>query len=172
MLFKELAKKRCSVRNYKDMPVEKEIIIDVLESARIAPSAVNFQPWHFIVLTDKNMIERICESYSRDWLKKAPVIIVACGDHSKSWKRKDGKDHCDVDIAIAVEHITLAASDIGLGTCWVCAFDADKCSKLLELPDEVEPVALIPMGYPADENPQEKKRKSIEEVVSWEGYKR
>ncbi|HHW48744.1 MAG TPA: nitroreductase [Clostridiaceae bacterium] len=168
MSFLEIARKRYSVRDFKDIPVEKEKILQVLEAARIAPSAVNYQPWHFIVITDETMKNKVAEAYARDWFKKAPVIIVACGDHSKSWKRKDGKDHCDIDVAIAVDHITLAAADLGLGTCWVCAFDADKCHETLGLPDNLEVVALIPMGYPAsDRGVKEKNRKSIEDIVTW-----
>ena len=87
-----------------------------------------------------------------------------------SWIRKDGKDHCDIDVAIAVDHMTLAATDLGLGTCWVCAFDAKKCHKVLELPENLEVIALLPMGYPMEESEPEKKRKSIKDMVSWERY--
>ncbi|NLM96653.1 MAG: nitroreductase [Halanaerobiaceae bacterium] len=170
MSFLELVKKRYSVRDYKDMAVEREKILQVLEAARYAPSACNIQPWHFIVLTDGEIKNRIAETYSRDWLRKAPVIIVACGDHSISWKRNDGKDHCDIDLGIVVEHMALAAADIGLGTCWICAFDAKKCHEILELPDNLEVVALLPLGYPVDKEIAEKKRKSIEEIVSWNHY--
>ena len=154
------------------MPVEKEKILQVIEAARIAPSAVNFQPWHFIVVTSEEMKSKIAETYSRDWFRKAPAIIVVCGDHSSSWKRNDGKDHCDIDVAIAVEHMTLAAADMGLGTCWVCAFDAAKCHQVLDLPENLEVIALLPIGYPADDEVPQKKRKSINEIVSWERYEK
>jgi nitroreductase len=170
MLFMDIVKKRYAVRNYKDMPVEKEKIVQMLEAARNAPSAVNYQPWHFIVITDENIKSKIAETYPREWFKKAPVIIVACGEHSKSWKRKDGKDHCDIDVAIAVDHMTLAATDMGLGTCWVCAFDAQKCHEILQLPEDLEVIALLPLGYPTDEMKPTKKRKSIDEIISWERY--
>jgi len=172
MSFIDLAKKRYSVRNYKNLPVEKEKILQVIEAARIAPSAVNFQPWHFIVVTSEEMKSKIAETYSRDWFRKAPAIIVVCGDHSSSWKRNDGKDHCDIDVAIAVEHMTLAAADMGLGTCWVCAFDAAKCHQVLDLPENLEVIALLPIGYPADDEVPQKKRKSINEIVSWERYEK
>jgi len=167
----DLVKKRYSVRNYKDTPVEKEKILQILETVRFAPSATNAQPWHFIVVTDEKLKDEIAEAYPREWFKKAPVVIVACGDHSKSWKRRDGKDHCDVDIAIAVDHLTLAATELGLGTCWVCAFDSEKCSKVLNLPKHLEPIVLIPLGYPAEAEQKEKRRKALEEIVSWDGYK-
>ncbi|HHV60651.1 MAG TPA: nitroreductase [Clostridiaceae bacterium] len=170
MSFIDLARKRYSVRNYKDKPVEKEKILQVIEAARYSPSAVNYQPRHFIVVTTEEMKNRISETYPRDWFRKAPAIIVVCGDHSTSWKRKDGKDHCDIDAAIAIDHLTLAAADIGLGTCWVCAFDAAKCHQVLGLPDHLEVVALLPIGYTADDEIPQKKRKSLDEIVSWEGY--
>jgi nitroreductase len=173
MALIDLAKKRYSVREYRDIPVEKEKILQVLEVGRIAPSAVNYQPWHFIVVTDESVKSKIAEAYPRDWFKRAPVVVAVCGDHSRSWKRKDGKDHCDIDIAIAVDHMTLAAVDIGLGTCWVCAFDAEKCHKALDLPDNMEVIVLMAMGYPATGNKEpEKKRKNIDDVVSWERYER
>ncbi|NLW08854.1 MAG: nitroreductase [Firmicutes bacterium] len=168
MSFLELAKKRYSVRNYKDRPVEKEKILQVLEAARNAPSACNYQPWHFIVIADDEEIKnKVAETYPRNWFRKAPVVIAACGDHSLSWKRADGKDHCDVDLAIAIEHMALAAADLGLGTCWVCAFDAERCHKILELPENLEVIALLPLGYPDDEKIPDKKRKSLEEIVTW-----
>lgn len=170
MAFMNIARKRYSVRKYKELDVEKEKILQVLEAGRVAPSAVNYQPWHFIILTEKNIISKVAETYPAKWLPKAPVIIVACGDHSQSWKRKDGKDHCDIDVALAIDHMTLAATDLGLGTCWICAFDAKRCHELLGLPDHLEVIALLSMGYSVDEGEQEKKRKEIEEIVSWEGY--
>lgn len=172
MSFIELAKKRYSVREYKDMPVEKEKILEVIEAARFSPSAVNFQPRHFIVVTTEELKSRIAEAYPRDWFKKVPAVIVVCGDHLSSWKRKDGKDHCDIDAAIAVDHMTLAAADMGLGTCWVCAFDAGKCHQILGLPENLEVIALMPIGYPADDEVPQKKRKSVNEIVSWEEYRK
>ncbi|HHX17783.1 MAG TPA: nitroreductase [Clostridium sp.] len=171
MSFIELAKKRYSVRSYLDKPVEKEKILQVLEAGRIAPSAVNKQPWNFIVITNEATKSKIANTYPRDWFKTAPAIIVVCGDHSKSWKRSDGKDHCDVDAAIAIDHMTLAAADIGLGTCWVCAFDAAKCHEVLNLPENLEVIALLPIGYPADTAPENKKRLDISEIVTWEEYR-
>lgn len=167
MSFLELTKKRYSVRKYKDQPVEREKLLQVLEAARNTPSACNFQPWHFIVLTDETIKSKVAETYPRDWFKKAPVVIVACGDHSVSWKRADGKDHCDVDLAIAVEHMALAAAELGLGTCWVCAFDAKRCHEILALPDNLEVIALLPLGYPEEERIPDKNRKRLEEIVTW-----
>ena len=170
MSLLDIAKKRYSVRSYMDKEVERDKILQVLEAGRIAPSAVNFQPIHFIVITDNNTKLKVLEAYPRDWIKDAPVIIVACGDHSKSWKRNDGKDHCDIDVAIAIDHMTLAATELELGTCWVCAFNAKLCHEILELPEHLEVIALLPLGYPVGERNTEIIRKNMEEMVSWEKY--
>jgi|WetSurMetagenome_2_1015567.scaffolds.fasta_scaffold301219_2 nitroreductase len=175
MKFLEIAKKRYSCRDYKSNHVEDEKLMLVLEAARVAPSAVNFQPWNFIVMKSPESKAKVCEAYSRDWLKSAPVIIVVCGDHTKAWKRKDGKDHTDIDISIAVDHMTLQATEAGLATCWICAFNAEILKKNLELPDEIEPVVILPLGYPNDssnENRHDKLRKSSDEIIHWEGYKK
>lgn len=165
MNFKDLVKARYSVRKYKDKDVDKKILEGILETMRHAPSAVNFQPVKFIVVTDPKMKEKVAETYPLDWIKSAPVLIVACGDKSQSWVRDDGKDYCDVDVAISVDHLTLAAASEGLGTCWVCAFDKEACVSVLDLSENIEPIALIPMGYPEDLPIREKKRKSLDEIV-------
>ncbi|MCK5822622.1 MAG: nitroreductase family protein [Bacteroidales bacterium] len=173
MAFTELAKKRFSSRKYTDKPVEREIIIKILETVRLAPSAKNLQPWHFVVFTDNQELRKIASCYNNVWLKQAPVIIVACGDHNSSWRRSDGKDHCDIDVAIAVDHLTLAATNFGLSTCWICKFNVMQCSDILMLPDGIEPVALIPLGYPAEEadtNRHQKLRKSFNKIVHWNTF--
>lgn len=170
MSFFDLVQERHSVRKFSERKVEKETLLQILEVARLAPSAVNFQPWHFVVVTDDELKKKISEAYSRDWFKAAPVVIVALGNHETAWKRKDGKDHCDIDLAIAVDHLILAATEAGLGTCWVCAFNASLVHSVLELPENLEPVVLIPLGYPAEEEIPEKKRKSLDQIVSWNGY--
>ncbi len=170
MTFLELAAKRYSLRKFSDQPVEEAKILQLLEAARLAPSAVNYQPCHFIVVTEQELKSRISEGYSQEWFAKAPVVIVACGNHSTSWKRRDGKDHANIDVAIAVDHLTLAAVELGLGTCWVCAFDAKHVHRVLELPDHLEAIALIPLGYPASDQVPLRKRKELTELVSWNGY--
>lgn len=171
MNFIELATKRSSIRNFEHQPVEKEKLMYVLETARIAPSAANFQPWKFIVITEPDILQSLQSTYPREWLVSAPVIIVALGDHRKGWHRKsDGKDFTEIDVAIAIDHLTLAATEQGLGTCWICNFDVQKCGNIFNLPDNIEPIALIPIGYPVKEPKSEKKRESIEQLVSWNKY--
>ena len=170
MDFKNLITRRFSVRKFKNKKIENEKLLQILEAGRMAPSAVNYQPWHFIVVQNPENLKKIHTVYQRDWIKAAPAVILICSDHSVSWKRgKDGKDSADIDVAIAADHMTLQAADLGLGTCWVCNFDAEKCSSLFDLPAETEPVVILPLGYPDMQAP-EKKRKKLEEVVHWEAF--
>lgn len=165
MNFQELVKARYSVRKYDDRPVEAEKLDYIFECVRLAPSAVNVQPWRFRIVTDKETIAALQTCYKRDWLSTAPCIIVACSNHEEAWHRRaDNKDHADIDIAIAVEHLCLAATEQGLGTCWVCNFDSARCRELLQIPESWEPAVLIPIGYPADE-PREKVRKALDEIL-------
>ena len=164
----ELMKQRCSIRLFQDRPIEKDKLLYVLEAARVAPSACNYQAWRMIVVEDKALIRRIAP----DWVpeSKAPAVIVACGDHRHAWRRRDGKGHSDIDVTIAVDHLTLAAAEVGLGTCWICAFDAYQCGAVLELPYQQEPAILVPIGYPAeskDPNRHQTERKPLEQLVSW-----
>lgn len=165
MTFLELAQYRHSVRSFKSEEVEQEKLDYLIDAAQVAPSAVNLQPWSFIIAKSEEAKNDIRACYDREWFKSAPLYIVVCGNHEESWKRPtDGKDHCDIDIAIATEHIALAAEEIGLATCWVCNFDAILCKQLFALPAGEEPAVIIPIGYAADE-PKEKKRKSMSEIV-------
>ena len=170
MKFSQLITQRYSVRKYKEQPVENEKLLQVLEAARLAPTAVNYQPFILLVFQDQEKRGRLIETYQREWIKSAPVIILACADHSQSWKRSsDGKDSADIDVAIAVDHMTLQATELDLGTCWVCNFDAQKCAEIFELPLHIEPLVMLPLGYPAD-NLGNKKRKELDDIVHWEKY--
>jgi nitroreductase len=159
---------------YKSQPVDKAKLNLVLEAARIAPSAANRQPWHFIIVEDPENLEKVSSSYGRDWLKTAPLIIVCCGDHQEAWKRKsDNKDHTDIDLSIAIDHMTLQATESGLATCWICHFDAEMIKDMFKLPRHIEPIALLPLGYPDDKvNPHRhgEKRKAIEHIVHYEKW--
>ncbi len=168
MTFQQLAQKRYSVRSYSDQPVSDEQLNYVLECARIAPSAVNFQPWHFYIARTDEALEKVRQTYPRDWFATAPIVIVGCIRHDQSWHRPtDQKDHGDIDIAIATEHICLAAAEQGLGTCWVCNFDASLCHQLLNLPAEEEAAVLIPIGHLAtDAAPRPTTRKPMEEITT------
>lgn len=172
MEFIDLIKSRKSVRSFQRTKVDVQLMLEILEAGRLAPSACNYQPWRFIVVNEPLVLRQIRESYPRDWFATAPQVIVICGDYNESWKRPfDGKDHCDIDISIATDHITLMAASKGLGTCWVCNFNPEKVSEALQLPSNLVPLVLIPIGYPTEAiKPDDKKRKSMDEVVLYNGY--
>lgn len=164
----DIAERRYSCRSYLPQVPARDTLLAVLDVARLAPSACNRQPWTFVVITDPAILAGVCGCYGRDWLRTAPAVIVAVGHHDLAWHRADGKDHTDVDLAIAVEHICLAATTLGLATCWICNFDAPRLAALMELPQECEPVAIVPIGYPADADVPEKKRKELTDIVRWQ----
>ena len=166
MKFLELAKTRYSVRAYKATPIEDNSLQEVLEAARIAPTAANRQPFQLIVVSTSGKEEELLRIYNKPWFVQAPIVICACSIRSESWVRQNGKCYCDVDIAIAMDHLILAATDLGLGTCWVGAFNPEEARKVLKLPDELEPIVFTPLGYPND-TPRKKIRRSIEEIVSY-----
>jgi nitroreductase len=117
----------------------------------------------FRVVKDEAEKAKLRECYNRDWFNSAPMYIICSILHDEEWVRKDGKHHGDIDIAIAVEHLCLAATEQGLATCWVCNFNAEKCKEFFTFADNEEPAVLIPIGYAADER-NEKIRKAIEEI--------
>lgn len=173
MSFNDLVNARYSCRNYnRNKVVERVLLVKIIEMARLAPSACNRQPWTFIIVDDQceaSCRKCVIDSYNRPWAETAPAFIIACGDHSQAWVRPaDSKDHTDVDLSIAIEHICLAATDAGLGTCWVCNFDAEILSQGLNIPQNYEPIAIIPIGYPADDTTiPTKNRKEIEDIIKW-----
>ena len=160
MKFEEVLEKRRSIRKYKDTPVPKEKILKILEAARIAPSASHRQPWHFIVVENKETIKKLAK---QPWAE-APVMIVGLADQAAS------PNWCSNDLGIAFEHIVLAATNLGLGTCWMGQTGREEMiKKLLDIPDNFKVVAVIPIGVP-DETPAPKERKSLDAIVSWEKY--
>ncbi len=159
----ELVKQRYSCRNYQEKCVEQEKLDYIMECVRLAPSAVNKQPWMFHIIRDEADKVKLQGCYNREWFTSAPMYIICSILHDEEWVRSDGKHHGTIDIAIATEHLCLAATEQGLATCWVCNFDAERCKKVFNLPDNEEPAVFIPIGYAADE-PKEKKRKDINQI--------
>ena len=159
-----MVKNRYSCRSYQPKDVEQDKLDYIMECVRLAPSAVNKQPWKFRIVSSAEDRKKLCQCYDREWFATAPVIVIASILHDEEWVRFDGKHHGDIDIAIAVEHLCLAATEKSLGTCWVCNFDAELCRKEFALEANEEAAVLIPIGYPADE-PKEKKRKPIEKIT-------
>ncbi len=170
MEFSEIIKKRYSVRAYKARPVEDDKLGQVLEATRLAPTAANRQPFRLIVIRTAGRETELRRIYDRDWFTQAPLVICACAIPGQAWVRyKDNKNYSDVDVAIVVDHLTLAAADLRLGTCWVASFDMQAAREILRLPDEAEPVAFTPLGYPADQ-PGPKERKALSELVRYERW--
>jgi len=164
MEFFDLIKKRYSVRAYESKPVEDEKLQQILEAANLAPTAANRQPFKIIVIHTSGKKAELKRIYHRDWFGQAPLVIGICTVKSAAWSRMDGKNYADVDAAIAMDHLILAAADLGLGTCWVAAFDPKAAKEVLGLPDDIEPIAFTPLGYPADEW-KPKKRKTLAEII-------
>ena len=170
MEFLDLVKQRYSVRAYKSTPVEDDKLALVLEAARLAPTAANRQPFQLIVAHVKGREAELQTVYARRWFIQAPLVICACAVHNRGWERDaDGVNYTTVDVAIAMDHLILAATSLGLGTCWIAAFDPIATRKVFGLPEGVEPIALTPRGYPADK-PLPKDRKPLTAIVRYERW--
>lgn len=160
---------RYSVRSYKDQPVEEDKLLAVLEAARLAPSGSNRQPWRFVVVRDvQRRQEMMAACKGQKFIGQAPVVIAAVG------LMPDRVMSCDVpgdpvDVAIAIDHMTLAAFELGLGTCWVGAFDQDAVRNVLEIPADHKVIEVLALGYPAADAGA-KDRKSLEDIVCWERW--
>lgn len=164
-MLNELLRKRYSVRAYKSDPVSHELLEQVLEAACLAPTAHNKQPIKFIVIHTENRQEELKRIYQPSYFTEAPILICACVTTTQAWSRKyDNKNYGIVDVSIAMDHLILAATELGLGTCWIAAFDPAAARDVLKLPDDVEPVVFTPLGYPKD-TPKAKTRKSLSDLV-------
>ena len=169
MSFIEIAKMRYSVRKYSDRAVESEKLEKIIEAAHVAPTAANLQPVKLIVVQSEeglNKLGKAANTYD------APIAIIVCADHSKAWIRPfDGKKTTDIDATILTDHMMHEATELGLGTCWVCYFKADIISKEFRLPDNLEPINILAIGYadeiPADSNRHVKERIAVEKLVTY-----
>ena len=172
MNFIDLAKSRFSCRKFDGKQVEQDKIDIILESARVAPTAVNKQPQRILVIDDKTVLEKLkeCTKYTFD----APLCFVICVKSDIAYKRGyDGKNSAEIDGSIVTTHMMLQAQDLGLGTTWVMAFNPEKAKSILNLPDELEPLAILPTGYPASDveiSPLHTKSISIDEMVSYNRF--
>ncbi len=169
MEFSELIAKRYSVRSYQPTPVEDEKLAQILESMRLAPTAANRQPFRIILIHTAGKEEALKSIYARDWFVSAPMVVCVCAMLDEAWVRKDGKCYVDVDVAIAVDHMTLMAANLGLGTCWIANFNLQAAKNFLGTPDSVEPLVFSPLGYPAD-SPKPKERKALGDLVHYERW--
>lgn len=170
MDFIEIAKKRYSVRKYQDKKVEEEKLDKILQAAHVAPTAANLQPIHLIVVQDKEGLVTLRKGVN---FFGAPLAIIVCADHDKAWVRPfDHKQTTDIDAAILTDHMMLQATELGLGSVWICYFKPDIIRKEFNLPDNLEPINVLAIGY-SDEKPQDMERHNnqripISELVSYE----
>lgn len=169
MKFAELAENRFSCRKFENKKIEKEKIDLILKAAQLAPTAVNKQPQKIMIIDDKNILEKLkeCTKYTFD----APLCFAVCVDKEKAYVRGyDGKNSADIDGSIVTTHMMLQASDLGLGTTWVMAFNPIKAKEILALPDNLEVLALLPTGYPAEDvsiSPLHYKSIGIDEMAAY-----
>ena len=168
----EAIKKRYSVRSYQDRVVETEKLDSVLEAARLAPSASNKQEWRFVVVRDKNIRQRLMQAAKdQAFVGQAPVVVACCAK-TDSHVMTCGQQCYPVDVAIAIEHMALKATEEGLGTCWVGAFYEDKVKEILGIPQDIRIVALLALGYPVKLRPSPKDRLRLKEIVMYEGWRK
>jgi len=163
MDFYEVIRNRRSIRGYEPDPVPEAALERIKEAVRLAPSACNRQPWHFLVISDTEMREKIYQCYPSAWVKSAPLIVVACGNPESAWHRLEGNSAVDIDLGIAMEHLVLAATAEGLGTCWICAFDVNKMTETVGVEEPWRALAITPLGYPK-EAPRALQRKEMSEI--------
>jgi nitroreductase len=166
----EAIRLRKSVRDWAMRPVEEAKIEAVLEAARLAPSASNRQEWRFVVVTDGGTRKKLAAAArNQAFVGEAPVVIACCAE-TDGHVMSCGQPCYPIDVAIAMDHMSLAAVELGLGTCWIGAFDEGKVKEILGIPPAVRVVELMPLGYPADPSPKAKSRKPLSELVRWEKW--
>lgn len=173
MDFLELAKRRYSVRSYQPKQVEEEKLKRILEAGRVAPTGANRQPHRLIVVREAAGLEKLKKAAN---LFGAPLAIIVCADHNISWKRNfDGKDVADIDAAIVTDHMMLEATELALGTLWVCHFNPEVLKKEFNLPVNIEPINILGVGYAdgaaASPNRHDRLRLPLEDFVYYESYK-
>jgi len=167
----EAVKTRKSVRSYERREVPDDVLTRILDAARLAPSANNFQEWRFVVVRDAQTRRKIARAACRQtFVGEAPVVLACCAKNSRH-VMTCGQPSYPIDAAIAIDHITLCAAAEGLGTCWIGAFYEDEVKQILDIPPNIRVVALLPLGYPRDPQPVRKLRLSLERIVSYESWK-
>jgi nitroreductase len=162
--FFAVIESRYSVRAYSDRAVPADVLQQVLRAAQLAPTAANRQPFRLLVARTRGREAAFRRLYHREWFSQAPLVLGICTVPAEAWVRRDGKNYADVDATIAMDHLILAAASLGLGTCWVAAFDPAVAREVFDLPEGVDPLAFTPLGYPADTAP-ERVRKPLADLV-------
>ncbi|MEA1940573.1 MAG: nitroreductase family protein [Candidatus Caldatribacteriota bacterium] len=165
----EAIKKRQSVRSYQDKEIPEDVLQQILEAGRLAPSAKNGQPWKFIVVKDKKLREKLVPACkNQNFVGEASVVIVGCATNP-NYKMGNGEYSYTIDLAIALDHMSLEAASSGLGTCWIGAFYQDKVKEVLEIPEDISVVTLMTLGFPQALDTK-KGRKDLSEIVCYDKY--
>ena len=176
----DIIQQRCSVRSFKDTPVDSALIRSITEAARHAPSACNGQPWRFVAVTEKPLLKQIVDQglggiVPNRWAASAPVIIVGCALLNLLTHRigeaVKGINFHQIDMGIALEHMVLRATEMGLGTCWIGWFKGKNIKKILQLPKDWKIISLIALGYPREDNHSPTPRLSLEDILFFNGMK-
>ncbi|MGE5810523.1 MAG: nitroreductase family protein [Ignavibacteria bacterium] len=171
MEFSSLILSRESVRNYDSArQVSKETLLKIVDAGRLAPSAVNYQPWKFIIVSSKEILQKLHKCYGREWFHEAPHVLIIVGDKSKAWVRSsDGYCSIETDLAIAMTHILLAAENEGVASCWISNFNLKLLKEILNLSDNERVYSMTPLGYPKPDFQKKefKERKELEDIVIW-----
>jgi len=167
--FFETIAARYSVRGYKPDPVPGELLDQVLEAARRAPTAANRQPFRLVVVETKGREDELARVYGRGWFTQAPLVIGVVAVPAEAWRRMDEKPYDEVDATIAMDHLILAATALGLGTCWIAAFDPAAAREVFGLPGDVEPIAFTPLGWP-DKAAANTDRRPLDDLVKRERW--
>ena len=168
MALLDIIRKRYSCRAYQDKPIEQEKLAQLFEAARLAPSAKNLQDWRFVVVADKQIKRQVAETTNRPQIfEKAGAIIAACSNSDDVMRC--GQAVGPIDVSIALEHICLQATELGLGTCWIGSFQTEKVRQILDIPDDIAIIELMTVGYPAD-SPKQPQRESIEKILCYDKW--
>ena len=169
MTLLDIIRKRYSCRAYQQKPIEQEKLDQIFEAARLAPSARNTQDWRFVVVVDEKIKQDLAQATNRpDAFEKAGAIIAACSNSDHIMRC--GQPIAPIDISIALEHIALQATELGLATCWIGSFDTEKVRMVLSIPDDIQIIELMTLGYP-DDKPKKAVREPVENIVCYDMWK-
>ena len=166
----QLISNRESIRSYNsEKPVLQDVLLQILEAGRLAPSAANLQPWQFVVVSSPEKLAEVRATYPRAWFADAPHILIVVGNKEKAWKRADGYNSIETDLTIALDYMILAAESHGVGTCWIANFDYIALRSVLKLAADEVIFAITPLGYPKEDFVKKgiKLRKPIDDVVKF-----
>jgi len=172
MELSEAIKGRRSIRAYKQQNVPEEVVEKLIDAASFAPSAGNIQPWKFVIARKQDTKKKLAQAADQAFIEEAPVVIVVCANEERSsmgYGFRGKTLYCIQDTAAATQNILLTAYSLGLGTCWIGAFNEDEAKKAINAPEEIRPVAIIPVGY-ANEAPTQRNRRPLSQITHHESF--